>query len=504
MKVKVKGLVFAGLAAVIFAGNAMAAAGDLDPTVNPTHVTAKSYVDRVVNTRHPLIDSEHKLSAELVDGVASDSELSALEERVDTAEDNITGLQNAKENLSNKVTSGLVSTDASGKITSVGTGNAANYASTGAISSDLTKVKGAIELKQDALTTAQQDAVNSGITSTKVSQYDNYATSKQDKSDSTATAGHYIVAGSNVGENLKRLDDQVNANETAIGTINSNIGTVPAGSTVMEEIAAAQSAATYDDTALAGRVSANETAIGTINNSAPMNSGITAAKVSTYDAYATNKQDKSDSNVTTAGTYIQTGTDVAANLTALDTQVKANADSITDIKGGSVMTSGINSGLVTQIGTNASNITALQNGKEDKGNKTTTGLITTDNDGNITAVAAGSATAYASTSAISSDLTKVKDAITAANTVASGLDGRLDTAESDIADLQAADTTLQTNIDGKQDLSTADYQMGKQGGGWTTMSPAQQNALNSGIVASTCSANAPCAWINNAWVPIQQ
>ena len=52
MKVKVKGLVFAGLAAVIFAGNAHAALqpGDLDPETNPTHVTAKSYVDRVVNS----------------------------------------------------------------------------------------------------------------------------------------------------------------------------------------------------------------------------------------------------------------------------------------------------------------------------------------------------------------------------------------------------------------------------------------------------------------------
>ena len=39
--------------------------------------------------------------------------------------------------------------------------------------------------KQDALTTAQQNAVDSGITSAKVTTYDGYATTKQDTIDST-------------------------------------------------------------------------------------------------------------------------------------------------------------------------------------------------------------------------------------------------------------------------------------------------------------------------------
>ena len=41
-----------------------------------------------------------------------------------------------------------------------------------------------------------------------------------------------------------------------------------------------------------------------------------------------------------------------------------------------------------------------------------------------------------------------------------------------------------TDISGKQDKSTANYQMGKAGGGWTTMSSEQQNALNSGITST--------------------
>ncbi|MBQ7185646.1 MAG: hypothetical protein IJR92_02470 [Alphaproteobacteria bacterium] len=491
MKVKVKGLVFAGLAAVIFAGNAHAAlqAGDLDPTVNPTHVTAKSYVDRVVTSA--------------VDGVTTD--LTELEETVaghtETIGQHTTSISSLNTNKADKATTlaGYGITDAYTKTESddkyqikdnlsnnmtTDTGSTTKYPSVAAVetaiegvTTDLTDLETTVAGHTTAINTINSsDPMTSGITAAKVGNYDSHianddihvtATQKtnwqaatdavnnattgldqrQLKSDSNvATAGHHIEAGYNVGANLKRLDDQVYANETAITSLQTQ-----------------------------------------------------AADIS-------NKQNKSDSNVATAGNYIAAGHGVGANLTALDTQVKANADSITDIKGGAVMTSGINSGLVGQITTNATNITALQNGKEDKNNKTTTGLITSDANGNITAVAAGTADAYASTSAISSDLTKVKDAITAANGVASGLDGRLTTAEGEIDALQAADTTLQTNIDGKQPLTTGstNYQLGGLNGTWTDMSTAQQNALNSGIVASTCSANAPCAWINNAWVPIQQ
>lgn len=53
-----------------------------------------------------------------------------------------------------------------------------------------------------------------------------------------------------------------------IADINAKIGTVAEGSTIVGMISAAQTAATYDDTALAARVSANETAIATLNGTA--------------------------------------------------------------------------------------------------------------------------------------------------------------------------------------------------------------------------------------------
>ena len=42
-------------------------------------------------------------------------------------------------------------------------------------------------------------------------------------------------------------------------------------------------------------------------------------------------------------------------------------------------------------------------------------------------------------------------------------------------------------ISTKQDKSTADYQMGNASGSWTTMTSAQQNALNSGVTSTKLS-----------------
>ena len=49
-------------------------------------------------------------------------------------------------------------------------------------------------------------------------------------------------------------------------------------------------------------------------------------------------------------------------------------------------------------------------------------------------------------------------------------------------------TAQQAALDGKQNISTANYQMGNANGAWTTMTTAQQNALNSG--ATTAKINA--------------
>ena len=67
---------------------------------------------------------------------------------------------------------------------------------------------------------------------------------------------------------LDRYESDVNGAKADIIDINNKIGTVPQNKTVVEMISDAQTAATYDDTALAARVTANETAITTINGDA--------------------------------------------------------------------------------------------------------------------------------------------------------------------------------------------------------------------------------------------
>ncbi len=51
--------------------------------------------------------------------------------------------------------------------------------------------------------------------------------------------------------------------------------------------------------------------------------------------------------------------------------------------------------------------------------------------------------------------------------------------------LRSAVEQLQGDLESKQTESTAEYQMGNASGGWTTMTAAQQNALNSGVTSAT-------------------
>ena len=52
------------------------------------------------------------------------------------------------------------------------------------------------------------------------------------------------------------------------------------------------------------------------------------------------------------------------------------------------------------------------------------------------------------------------------------------------ADQMIKDVTGKLGVSGKQDRSSSNYSMGNQSGGWTAMTTAQQNALNSGVTSS--------------------
>lgn len=103
----------------------------------------------------------------------------------------------------------------------------------------------------------------------------------------------------------------------------STIGTVAEGKTVVQMIEDAKTAATYNDAAVKADIKKNADAITTINDSEVMKSGITEAKVTTYDGYA----DK----ITAAQTQADKGVeDAAAAKTVADKAIpKPTADCTT-------------------------------------------------------------------------------------------------------------------------------------------------------------------------------
>ena len=186
---------------------------------------------------------------------------------------------------------------------------------------------------------------------------DSALNTKQNVSDSTATQGTHVNAGNGVGANLNSLDSALVAVETKVGEtsvadqIDDKLGTDFTGD---------NPAYTDVTSALDGKVNVSDkaTSIRTVAGGASDDKWATEKAVAeqiegitggagTVDqqiadalgddftgdgAYAdvtaalADKQDKADSNVTTAGTYIQTGTGVAANLGRLDTAAKAAKD----------------------------------------------------------------------------------------------------------------------------------------------------------------------------------
>lgn len=98
---------------------------------------------------------------------------------------------------------------------------------------------------------------------------------KADASTVTTLSG--TVDG--IAGRVTTAEGEIDALQAADTSINNKIGTVAEGTTVVEMIADAQTAATYDDTAVKADIAANTASIKTINEGAVMTSGIDAEKV---------------------------------------------------------------------------------------------------------------------------------------------------------------------------------------------------------------------------------
>lgn len=116
-----------------------------------------------------------------------------------------------------------------------------------------------------------------------------------------------------------RIDNEVSARTSGDNAINAKIGTVAEGKTVVQMIADAQSAATYDDTKIKADIKKNADDITTINNGAVMKSGATKEKI---DAIATNTTNIATNTAAIAAINNET-TGIKA-VAATDATTKAN------------------------------------------------------------------------------------------------------------------------------------------------------------------------------------
>ena len=194
-----------------------------------------------------------------------------------------------------------------------------------------------------------------------------------------------------------------------------------------------------------------------------LKTAITTAGTNASDTYATKtalseglalKQNASDSNVTGTTNYLTAGNGVAGNLKALDTKVKSNADAIAGKQASITSSAKLSADLVDDTSTTHKFVSTTEkntwNAKQDALG------YTAENSGNK----------VKATTNITEEQKESTDLYPSMATTQAMID--------------SSKGTLTAQISGKQPKSTDNYQMGKSGGGWQTMSDAQQGALNSG------------------------
>ena len=180
----------------------------------------------------------------------------------------------------------------------------------------------ALQGKQDTLTTTQLAAANSGITSAKVSTYDGYASGKQDTISDLATirsgaaAGAAALQEADITTGTDNGKITVGTKQVAVKGLGSAAYTASTAYATSAQGTKADNAADKNLSNLSTTGKANVSAKGTYDATATYdtgtvgkalqgkqntlttaqlnaaNSGITSAKVSTYDGYASGKQDK--------------------------------------------------------------------------------------------------------------------------------------------------------------------------------------------------------------------
>lgn len=152
------------------------------------------------------------------------------------------------------------------------------------------------------------------------------------------TSAIAILNGNNTtaGSVAKAVKDEADARSAAISGIEDTIGVLPTGKTVAQAISDAQSAASYDDTALAARVTATESSISTLNGANTVNGSVAKAVKDASDAI-TATIGTVPANKTVVGMISEAQSAATYDDTALAARVTANEGNISTLQGKTVV-----------------------------------------------------------------------------------------------------------------------------------------------------------------------
>lgn len=243
-------------------------------------------------------------------GIASDTALTALGERVTAAEGEIDDLQ-AAIGANGSVTKAIAD---------------AKKAGTDAATAVTTLENGKVKDNADAIA-----AINNAETGI-LKQAKDYADGKDTAIAAAKKAGDDAAAA------VKNLSEgQVTTNKNDIATINGKLGTIPADKTIADMISDAQTAATYNDTEVRGLIKNNKDAIDVLKGGDTVDGSVAksvkdaindfASKV-TEDGTVNTFKELVDYVAAHGNEYTAAIADIAANKSAIDTLNGTGAGSV--------------------------------------------------------------------------------------------------------------------------------------------------------------------------------
>ena len=383
-----------GKTVTVFTGNS-SAAGAVEAAVELT-VPYNSRQIGILQTAVQSVETELAQHQNIIDNLGTDKlTLSSDNTLQKETYDSTTKTTTTTDATGLKV-AGPISAE-SGKITnSLEVGHNANVG--GAVNAGSLNSRGNLSVDGNALvkgTLTSQSTINGNeiVSQTNITAK-NQVVGMQGVVDNTLTSGNYVTAGNTVGENIVALDTQVKANADQFTT--DKTSTALHVSKDGNLIVGTKENQTVKDMKIRGKLTSGSLSTGDITSSGNVS---VAGKVEAEAVY---------DDTTKTGNYVVQTNSVGANLSALDTQVKSNADAIEE-----------------EARKRKYSVTNLENA--DKQLQTNI-----DNE-----AAAREAADTALTNRIAAEETDRAEADTA-------LQNAID---KEAADRKAADTTLQTNID---------------------------------------------------------